>query len=524
MRLVKQSFLYFKEGNSDKVYEIDLCDVGNDKYIINFRYGKKGTQLKEGSKTPVPLALAEAEKIFDAVETGKINKGYTTSETGNTAIPPKIAFTLDSSTVFFNNNWAILATSRNKAILQRLQHAVSGTAINEQFPWKLSRIIWKAGEYQIKEAVPYIIKLFNAGNQLHQYCCTWSLARCCGDDTQTIVALKSIHTLHPAPSITKIAGVGLVKNLHGLEKETFLNHYVNKLPEALKIEVASENTKELDLLTKERIAQQQPNYNWLEDLYILSTEKRWMRNSLKSLLQQVPLQPNYFKHIRAIFKMAELLDDFEIAGLLACRFEREEEMFRYNGSFENGGKEEVYVPEIEEWVKLQKELKKTNSRLAYSQKTRWYFHSRVLRRLEMTGQNDDLAYVKLATALLIGYKFKEDFRQHYSVETHVWRRNNYERVETRFLQNAQAVFLHQVLSGDNPAIVLQSNHLWRMRADDEKTTASKQANKKAGDGEGLVGLLKKITGFFGKKKEAAVPLSEPVNKVAPQNIPGSTGT
>jgi hypothetical protein len=32
MRLVKQTFLYIKEGNSDKVYEIDLCDVGNGNY------------------------------------------------------------------------------------------------------------------------------------------------------------------------------------------------------------------------------------------------------------------------------------------------------------------------------------------------------------------------------------------------------------------------------------------------------------------------------------------------------------
>ena len=77
MRLIKQSFLYFKEGNSDKVYEIDLCDVGNDKYVVNFRYGRRGAQLKEGSKTPVPVNLADAEKIYDSLETEKLNKGYT---------------------------------------------------------------------------------------------------------------------------------------------------------------------------------------------------------------------------------------------------------------------------------------------------------------------------------------------------------------------------------------------------------------------------------------------------------------
>ena len=86
MRLLKQSFLYFKEGNSDKVYEIGLCDIGNEKYVVNFRYGKRGIQWKEGSKTPVPVALAEAEKVFDTVETEKLQKAYSTSPTGIPAI------------------------------------------------------------------------------------------------------------------------------------------------------------------------------------------------------------------------------------------------------------------------------------------------------------------------------------------------------------------------------------------------------------------------------------------------------
>ena len=39
MKLIKQTSLHFREGNSDKVYEIDLCEVGADAYVVNFRYG-----------------------------------------------------------------------------------------------------------------------------------------------------------------------------------------------------------------------------------------------------------------------------------------------------------------------------------------------------------------------------------------------------------------------------------------------------------------------------------------------------
>ena len=68
MRLIKQTTLYFKEGNSDKVYVIELCETGGDKFVVNFRYGRRNTPLKEGTKTPMPVSLQEAERIFDAIE------------------------------------------------------------------------------------------------------------------------------------------------------------------------------------------------------------------------------------------------------------------------------------------------------------------------------------------------------------------------------------------------------------------------------------------------------------------------
>lgn len=524
MRLVKQSFLYFKEGNSDKVYEIDLCDVGNDQYVVNFRYGRRGAQLKEGSKTAVPVVLTEAEKIFDAIETEKINKGYTTSETGESPIPPKRAFVLDSSGVIIQHSWLALPAGRNKAILQRLQLAVSGNTASEKFSWKLSRIIWRAGEYQVKEAAPYIIHLFAKGDQLHQYCCVWALARCAAEDAAAIAALRSIFTAHPVPSIAKLAGIGLLKNLAGLEKETHLNHYISRLPEPFKKAIESVNSAELALLMQERLMQQQPNYNWLEDIYLLAVEKRWMRSSIKKILLTIPLRPGYFKHIRSVFKKAEMLDDFEVTGLLACRFEREEEMFRHNLSLSDDSSREIFVPELEGWVKLQKEFKKATSRLAYSQKTRWYFHGRILRRLKMMGENEDVSYVKLATALLIGYQHKQDFREHYSTFHSVWKRNGYERIETRFVQNAQAVFLHQVLSGDNPRLVLQSDHRWRLRAETEKPApVSKPGNAAANSGEGIGGFIKKLSGLFGKKKEdQPAPQQQVVTPVV--TVPNKNGT
>ncbi|HUP13439.1 MAG TPA: hypothetical protein VM187_14545, partial [Niastella sp.] len=324
MRLVKQSILYFKEGNSDKVYEIDLCYVGNDKYVVNFRYGRRHDKLKEGSKTPVPVSLAEAEKIFGEIEDEKISKGYTASESGISSIPISTDFKLETG-ITIGASFMSLPPGRTKGILQRLYNAVQGNIISHKTKWKLSRVIWKAGEYKIPEAAQYIIKLYNNGDVVHQYCATWALGRC-GNDI-AIPALQQVFKEHSSPLVKKIAGAGLLLLLKAQAKEEHLAHNLNSLPEPIKVAIEANQVKELAMLLQERIEQQQPQYNWLEDLYLLSIEKRWIRPLVKNILLQIPLKPNYFKHVRSVFKMAELLDDFEISAMLVLRFEREREMF-----------------------------------------------------------------------------------------------------------------------------------------------------------------------------------------------------
>jgi hypothetical protein len=504
MRLIKQSFLYFKEGNSDKVYEIDLCDVGNDKYVVNFRYGRKGSTLKEGSKTPVPVSLPEAEKIYNDVEEEKLNKGYTTSESGVSSLPQKAAFTITAETGF-STHWMSMPEGRGKAIVKRLYQSVQANAGTSRTSWKLSRVIWKAGEYKIKEAAPFIIQLFNRGDMLHQYCCTWALAR--SQDEASVEVLQAIYTNHASPAITRIAGAGLLSVLTGSPKEKHLTHYLNTLPEAMKAAIENKSPKELETLLQERINQQQPQYNWLENIYLFATEHKWIRPLVKQLLQQLPFKPGYFKHVRAIFKLAELLDDFEFMGLLATRIEREAEMFEYkipSGETER----ETYIEAIEEYLNPHKELRKKNSRLAYSQKTKWYLHRRIRRRLNMLGDTNNNDYVKLATAVLIAYNRKADFKEAFSTHEYKTVNGRYGSVETRYPQNAQAVFMHQILSSLHPQLELMSGRIWRIKPEQGRRSAGSQGKSNAGSSAGNTnsgGIIQKLLSLFGKKK--AVPVA-----------------
>ncbi|WP_261401965.1 hypothetical protein [Chenggangzhangella methanolivorans] len=80
MKLVRSARLWFKEGTSDKLYEVDLIEndalQSDQRFIVNFRYGRRGATLRDGSKTPQPVAAAAAEKIFDSIVVSKVNDGY----------------------------------------------------------------------------------------------------------------------------------------------------------------------------------------------------------------------------------------------------------------------------------------------------------------------------------------------------------------------------------------------------------------------------------------------------------------
>ncbi len=517
MRLVKQTVLFFREGNSDKTYEIDLCDTGNNSYVVNFRYGKRGTQLKEGSKTPVPVSLTEATRIFDTVETEKISKGYTTDQSGTPSLPQAAAFALDEDAVGFSTSWMNLPPSRNKAILQRLYNEANGQAGNQRTHWKLSRVIWKAGEYKIPEAIPFIIKLFNTGDAMQQYASCWALARING--ANSIPALQAIFSTHLNARLSRIAGAGLLQRLDTLQKETHLLHYTNSLPEDLKQLVINQQAAELEQQTTARIAQLQPNYNWLETLYLLSVEKKWLRPVVKRLLLLIGMQPGYFKHIRSIFKLSELLDDFEILGLLSCRIEREPEIFSHYLSAGDRQSRKLYLPQVEGVVKLGVELAKSNSRLAYSNKTRWHFHGRTLRRLQLLGKTENTDYVKLATALLIAYDRKTDEKAFYSEFSYRWRNNQYEKLETRFPASAQAIYLHQVLSGNNTQLKKVAGNRWQIANPDEAVPVRNKKEVKKTEGGGI---LKMIGNLFGKKKKDIAAAPAPV--VVEQPVANTSGT
>jgi len=74
--------LYFNDQQgSDKEYHVDLVGTPGG-YLVNFRYGRRGSALATGTKTKDPVDYAKAKKVYDKLVAEKMGKGYTPSETG----------------------------------------------------------------------------------------------------------------------------------------------------------------------------------------------------------------------------------------------------------------------------------------------------------------------------------------------------------------------------------------------------------------------------------------------------------
>lgn len=73
----KKTTLQFKDGTSDKTYEVWLEATPSGKsYKVNFAYGRTGGNLKTGTKTSRAVALEKAEEIFEKLVAEKKKKGY----------------------------------------------------------------------------------------------------------------------------------------------------------------------------------------------------------------------------------------------------------------------------------------------------------------------------------------------------------------------------------------------------------------------------------------------------------------
>lgn len=80
--------LYCRAGSSDKVYEASIEPKGR-RFVVNVAYGRRGSTLRTGTKTSIPVDYENAKKILDKLIREKLARGY--AEAGKRPQPARTA-------------------------------------------------------------------------------------------------------------------------------------------------------------------------------------------------------------------------------------------------------------------------------------------------------------------------------------------------------------------------------------------------------------------------------------------------
>jgi predicted DNA-binding WGR domain protein len=389
MKLIRQTILVYREGSSDKVYEVDLCELGAESYVVNFRYGRRGSHLKEGVKTVSPVPRLDAEKVFQDLVNSKTKKGYREINAEREGPPVKhvVSGPTDHS-------------AQTQAIITRLKDRGG----DRKHSWPLERVIWRAGELKLREAAPLLVELVGSGSPLRDYCIAWALGWC--GDTASVPALGRLYDRRDIEDfVRRIAGEALLKLLGEESRAEFKLRALAHLPGHLRRPAENGPADAFAVELRHYLDGGDPRrYAVLDALYLVDNEH--VRPAVLGLLRHAPLRPNYFQRIRHIFKAAEYRRDAEVYGLIAYRFEKEKAMFgnTYNPLTKDQRWSSVSLPGGAYVSEAHKEIRKENAPIAYGGRTRAFLRQRVWRTLRRLGELGDAeGYVRMAAGVLLPF-------------------------------------------------------------------------------------------------------------------------
>ena len=407
MRVIEQSRLWFREGASDKVFEIDLVEVATGQYVVNFRHGRRGTALKDGTKTALPLSLDRARVIFGRLVDEKKAGGYQTG-TPPAAPPPAVVASTSSPAAMTATGGSGGPPSgggpyrgggggpgdpfrrKKDAILAVLR---AGPGVGPE----IGRAVWHAGDMDLTEAEPALLALLDAsapkylkknGPPRWSHTVASALARC-----GTRASLPRLERLLVEPASDHVrdiarAAIARIDPARGVELAR------SRLPAALLGRFDAGSAHELAVAT-ERLIGENPTgaRHAVGALFLLGSPIA--RPAILAAARVSRLDNAEAQIVRLVFRMAEVLRDGELYVRVARRIDDYTGgQRRWNGRGYSTG--------------------------PFGLLTRQYFRrrtARVLRRLARAGSPD---YAQMASAWLLAYSDEDGGRAFQGTMSRDW--------------------------------------------------------------------------------------------------------
>jgi predicted DNA-binding WGR domain protein len=397
MKRIQHIKLYFKQGSSDKIYEVDLCENYSsniERYFVHFRYGRRGKNLRNGTKTPEACDFKTAQKLFDRLVDSKIKRGYCKKEKTSKKMPSQTH------------------TSSYKKIGQSLdsigQHIIK--MLNNDDCCDRSRLLWRLGEIGDKKNIPTLQAYLSDGHYLEEkswfddYSIIWALGRI-GNSSGMSSVNRRLDSSNPVISHLAYEVKLLLESKDEQyrllsEEKAYLSDYLPLISKPL-LNTQALSTSIFDYLThdstepidhtvsKKKVYDSNTVNKILELLYRQTLNDQEIKKSLIDVLARIPFKKAYFPSIRHIFKMAELRLDHEMFALLTYRMEINPFIVH------------------DEWSSVYEENEYYSRDSPYSHETRNYFRRRSWRSIKRLGELKDSRYVFMASAILLQMSDKD---------------------------------------------------------------------------------------------------------------------
>ena len=392
MKLIKTASLVRRQNDSVTHCEIELCAAPGapDLCLVNLRQGRMGEEWRESTRTPQPVALPEAETLFQLALTERLAQGFV--DASDAPASPPLPFPVPPAPV--------ILTDADRVLLQRLERG----SWNKLAPHQRTRTIWRIGERRLRAAVPALVDQLERGDAMQDYCIAWAAGRC--GDAGAAEAMRVLHARGTTDAVRRVALQAWLLLAGDEVRDGHAQSLLAAWPEAVRSVWATadfQRTADLAASASASVAGWPglPFAAWLEQLDQVgqsSTHGTLARRVLLDLLATVPLRPGSFRAVRHIVKMAEMRADAEVFGLLQRRFETTaHESLPY-----------VYVNG--KYRSFAEEAARPDSTVAYGWRTRSYLLRRGWRLLRRLGLDADPDFIRMALGVLGTYDDRDAIR------------------------------------------------------------------------------------------------------------------
>ncbi len=447
MKTIRTAHLVLRHAR-ERTYIVELVEQSEGRYLVNYRYGFTGSDLKEGTRTPDAVDQETAERLFESLILTRTTQGY--QDAGEPA--PWTEAPSGPRVVA-----ADVGDARAARMLYLLERAGSMPDASA------SKLIWRIGQTKLAAAAPLLASFRHEAGPITSRTLPYALYRCgkdtpekitpalsaLADDDDPVVQAHAQIVLsalgNPADEAKRIAYnlppavVGALQTNHEAAVAQIIGY----------MSIASTQAQILRLPKESDYGAEQQKA--LVDLYLLSRHAYESRSLFIDVLRQIPFAPFLFRGLRRVFKAAEAFDDAAVFGLFGYRFDETSSNFasnnwylydRYSGTA--GSRSDL--------------IGKEDSRLAWSDKTRAYFRRRIWRDLRKRSQLNDPAYVDLATACLMETDIVSD--EITTTSRYEWASNSVVKKSCPPICNRFA--LHHIMHGAHDRIMVPKNSLiWR---------------------------------------------------------------